>query len=340
METLFRHWCLLRAIPRAPRKDTAAGLTDRLEREGFSVSKRTVERDLVKLSGFFPLTSDEAETGRGWFWPREAPSFDIPAIDPETALTLRILERFAVHLLPGSVVRQFEAPMRQADRVLQSLEPAAGMRAWPERVRVLPRAMQLQPPHVEPSVVDAVYEALLTGRRLSAAYHPRVAGGERRDYVINPLGLVFQDQLSYLVVSLWDYHDVRHLALHRFASAVVLDEPRSEPPDFDLDAYIAEGHFQFRESDDTLALRARFDQDAAYHLYETPISDDQVLLEAEDGTVELAASVHDTAQLHWWLLGFGASVEVVAPEALRDQIAAEVQRLAAVYGGDAKAIDG
>lgn len=68
-------------------------------------------------------------------------------------MTLRILERFAVHLLPGSVGRQFEAPMRQADRVLQTLEPAAGMAAWPERVRVLPRAMQLQPPHVEPSVV-------------------------------------------------------------------------------------------------------------------------------------------------------------------------------------------
>ena len=64
METMLRHWTLLRAVPRPPRKIDARGLRDHLEREGFDVSKRTVERDLVKLSAFFPLTTDEAPRKR------------------------------------------------------------------------------------------------------------------------------------------------------------------------------------------------------------------------------------------------------------------------------------
>lgn len=333
METMLRHWTLLRAVPRHPRKADARSLTAHLTAAGFAVSKRTVERDLVKLGTLFPLVSDEAPTGRGWSWMRDADVFDVPGMDPEAALTFQILQRFATHLLPRSVLRRLEPQLRQSEAVLEALSPEAGPRAWPGRIRVLPRTIDLYAPTVATDVIEVVYRALLEGRRLEADYRPRVAGGDTvKTYEINPLGLVFRDQVAYLVCTMWDYGDIRQLALHRFERARLLDRPRTEPEAFDLDAYIAEGHFHIRESGERLALRARFAADAAYHLHETPLAADQTLTPLDDGRVELTGTVQDTAQLRWWLLGFGSGVEVIAPAALRAEFRLEVERLAALYG--------
>jgi predicted DNA-binding transcriptional regulator YafY len=332
METMLRHWTLLRAVPRPPRKIDARGLRERLEREGFDVSKRTVERDLVKLSAIFPLTTDEAPTAQGWSWMRDAEAFDIPGMDPEHALTLQILQRFATHLLPRSVLRGLEPQLRQADHVLAQLSPEAGPAAWPDRVRVLPRTIDLHAPEVAADVVETVYRALLEGKRLEADYRPRVAGGNTvKTYEINPLGLVFRDQVAYLVGTLWDYEDIRQLALHRFGRAELLDRARTEPQNFDLDDYIAAGHFHIRETAEKLNLRLRFAADAAYHLAETPLAADQQLQTLPDGRVELTATVQDTAQLRWWLQGFGAGVEVMTPASLREEFAEEVRRMARLY---------
>ena len=40
----------------------------------------------------------------------------------------------------------------------------------------------------------------------------------------------------------------------------------------------------------------------------------------EDGWMRVTATVNDTWQLQWWLLGQGADVEVCKPEKLRTKI--------------------
>jgi len=333
MQTMLRHWTLLRTVPRLPRKMNAATLTSRLESEGFGISKRTVERDLRNLSALFPLVCDEAAQGQGWSWMREADPFDVPGMDPETALTFEILERFAGHLLPRSVLRRLDPQFRQADQVLQQLSPTAGPRAWPERVRVLPRTIDLIAPQVREDIVEVIYRALLEGYRLTGDYRPRTEGGDSvRTYEINPLGIVFRDQVAYLVCTLWNYERIVQLALHRFEWAALTGRGQSEPDDFDLDEYIAQGHLHVRESGDTLRLRVRFAAEAAYHLQETPLSRDQQLSRVGEQTTELTATVADTAQLRWWLLGFGPSAEVIEPAALRGEFRQLIGRMASAYG--------
>ena len=48
-DTLLRQWHMLRMIPRYPLKITTKQLLDKLTRESYNVSKRTVERDLQTL---------------------------------------------------------------------------------------------------------------------------------------------------------------------------------------------------------------------------------------------------------------------------------------------------
>ena len=55
----------------------------------------------------------------------------------------------------------------------------------------------------------------------------------------------------------------------------------------------------------------------AEHLAELRLSAGQMLTPRKDGRVVVDASAPDTAELRWWLLGFGAQVEVVKPARLR-----------------------
>ncbi|MHB8493736.1 MAG: WYL domain-containing protein [Casimicrobiaceae bacterium] len=74
-----------------------------------------------------------------------------------------------------------------------------------------------------------------------------------------------------------------------------------------------------------------FDAPAADHLQETPLSEDQTIEDAADGRVRVRASVLDTPQLRWWLLGIADGVEVVAPAALRREFAQMTAAMAAHY---------
>ncbi|HNW78941.1 MAG TPA: WYL domain-containing protein, partial [Candidatus Competibacteraceae bacterium] len=72
----------------------------------------------------------------------------------------------------------------------------------------------------------------------------------------------------------------------------------------------------------------------AFHLSETPLSDDQAIEMLDAQTYRLRATVTNTLQLRWWLLGFGAQVEVREPASLRADMAGRARALAALYQGD------
>ncbi len=117
--------------------------------------------------------------------------------------------------------------------------------------------------------------------------------------------------LLYLVCTFSGYQDVRQLLLHRMQQAEVANEPCAVPDGFDLDGYIRDQGFDLARGRPDIHLRFRFRCVPANALYETPLSADQVITPLADKQwVEVSASVADTDQLRWWLLGFGNQVEV------------------------------
>lgn len=311
-DTLLRQWTMLRLIPRAPRKIETADLERLLFEEGFEVTRRSIQRDLNTLSTRFPLHCDMREKPYGWCWDANA-VLDVPGMDPPTALTFALAERFLNHVLPPATLRRMEPHFRQARGVLDHIDHP-GLAQWPDKVRILPRGLKLLAPAIDQGVMDTVYQALLTERRFEARYRPRESA--ETTYEVNPLGLVLRDAVTYLVCTLWQYDDVLQLALHRMQAAEMLDKPASRPDGFDLDAYIAAGHFASPYSGELIRLEVLFDADAAYHLRETRLSEDQALTDQPDGRVLVKATVPDTGELRWWLLGFGEAVEVVRPKDL------------------------
>lgn len=331
-ETLQRQWHMLRLIPRHPAKVTAKQLTEKLGAENFIVTKRTVERDLQTLSENFPLLADEREKPYGWSWQPNAKTFDVPGMSNAEALTFRMVELHLKSLMPTSTLELLNPYFRTAQyRLDQTADNPA--HAWLDKVRVAQPAQTLHAPAVEPAVQERVYEALLYERQLQITYQKR-GETESVDYRVHLLGIVPRGPVIYLVCTLFDFPDVRLLALHRVRSAEVLDAPSRTPDGFNLDAYLASGALGFGAIEkQTIALEAVFSGGAGDHLHETPLSPDQVLSPLPDGRLKLKANVVQTEQLRWWLLGFGDRVEVVKPKALRQELARVVSALHSTYNG-------
>ena len=103
---------------------------------------------------------------------------------------------------------------------------------------------------------------------------------------------------------------MRLYALHRIQRAARTYERRNKPVGFDLDAYIATGALQFGNGD-SFQMEALISPSLARLLAETPLAADQRI---EDD--RLTATVLDTWQLRWWILGQGDGIEVLQPAAL------------------------
>ena len=193
-----------------------------------------------------------------------------------------------------------------------------------------PPNQPLIPPSYPEAIIEAVHSALLTEQQLEISYTSREQG-EAKAYPVHPLGIVQRGAVTYLVVTLYDYTDIRLLAVHRIQSAQVLDQPAKTPKTFDLVQYIRQGAFGFEENGE-IKLVVRFATPAVEHLRETPLSFDQQMEPADQSDwVRLQATVPDTAQLRWWLLGFGDQVEVLEPSSLRDEFVTMAQSLHGIY---------
>ncbi len=312
-DTLLRQWALLKAIPRHSQA-TIADLHRKLAEQGFTVSKRTIERDLLALESVFPLRPNKKSKPYGWRWDPVAKVMDIPGMDPPLALSFKLVEQYLERLMPRSTLAHLESHFSRANEVLA--QARGPLKSWTEKVRVIPRGQRLREPMMQPGVLDSVYEALLQEMQFKTRY--RTKSGQQKEYVVHPLGLVLRDQVAYLVCTLFTYSDVVQLVLHRMLAVELLTERAVRPAGFDLETYIRNHHFDYPEGGQ-VTLEALFEPEAAQHLSETWLSDDQHLETAPDGRIRVRATVADTQQLRWWLLGFGDRVEVVAPIELREE---------------------
>lgn len=327
--TLLRHWTMLRMIPRHPRKITVGELKDGLEAQGYETTERTIQRDLVALSGKgFALTVDDRSRPHGWQWARHMRILDVPGMEPQTALAFKLAEQFLVPLMAPATLHALTPYFRQAGEVLKATP--GSVRNWPKKVRTVTRGQTLIPPKGDPDVLPVVYDALFHDRQFRTSYRRRKDSREK-EYVVNPLGLVFRDGVIYLICTLFDYTDIVQLVLHRMAGARALETRVRRPRGFDLDTYLTEGGLDFRRGGH-LSVWLELQSETAQHLGETPLSPDQRMgAPDDDGWVSVRATVPDTSQLRWWILGMGSRIRVRRPASLRREIRAALREAAALY---------
>ncbi len=329
-DTLYRQWIMLTKIPRYPRKTTVATLKSILSAEGYLVDTRTIQRDLNKLSVSFPLSNETEGRKNYWFWIEEATIQDLPGMDPVTALAFHMAKSYLEPLLPKTTLNLLRPYFTRAKEVLND-ETKSSLRKWPEKVKTIERGQKLQAASIDSGIQQTIYQALLEEKTLQGSYTPR-GQDNPKDYLIHPLGIVHRMGVVYLICTLWQYDDIKQLALHRFKAATIEDEAANIRSDFSLTEYIeSDQKLAYPRGSKNINLKLLFDKTVAEHLAETPLSENQKIIPQGDTKVLVTATVSDTMELQWWLQAFGDNVEVIEPVQMREKFKATIKRLALIY---------
>lgn len=297
---------LLRRIPRNS-KVSAPELYEQLAGTGIERNLRTIQRQLEMLSEHFDIERDDRSKPYGYRWNERSRGLALPMLSENESLLLTLAEQQLRSLLPGSLMKSMEAFFAQARSNLGPQSNAKREREWLSKIRVVSETQPLLPPRVKPGVFEEVSNALYANRWLNLDYQN--AAGKTTSSKVMPLGLAQQGARLYLVCRFEGYDNERSLALHRIKSAKASTLTFERPKNFDLHEYDNDGRFGFGHGK-RIRLSFRITKAAGAHLLETPLSTDQKVSDMGDW-YEISATVVDTAQLEWWLRGFGCNVSDV-----------------------------
>lgn len=316
MSGILKQLNMLQLIPRWPRKTSTLELLDKLTNRGFRTELRSIQRNLITLSSLFPIGSDE-NNPRGWYWEKDAKLIDLPTMDPQTALTFKMVEEYLIHTLPRSSIEYLKEHFSAADKVLNPFSESS-LHSWPQKVKILHQGLPKLPPDIKPKILDMVYDSLLEEFRIQIQYKTR--GSDKvKKYEANPLGLVFVGNMIYLVCTLWDYKDIIHLALHRMLKVSRAEKNFKPLKGFDLEKYVENEHFNYLVDPKPIRIGLLVDKNVVEHLEESPLGEDQKIISHSESKFKITATVPNTEQLHWWIRGYGSAIIVEKPKFLRQE---------------------
>lgn len=322
-DQLARQWLLIQRLARNRTGCALDDLADELE-----CVRRTVYRDLnALLYAGFPLTSEKRD-GRVYY--RFLDSFklgDVPFTSDEIlALAfgedlLRALEGTVFHDSIHSALKKIRSSL--------SPELADFLARMGDAFRVLPG------PHKNYArsrdTIQRLNDAVIGRRRLRMRYYTGHSGQHsQRDF--DPYRVWYRSGGLYVLGHDHRSDEVRVFAVERIESLEATGERFDVPVDFDFDRFIAGAFGVILGSPHR--VRLRFDPSWEAYISGFEWHPSQKLTRAADGRSELELEVAHTADLRAWLLSFGAGVEVLEPEELRESLRAELQRALARHSGN------
>jgi predicted DNA-binding transcriptional regulator YafY len=150
--------------------------------------------------------------------------------------------------------------------------------------------------------------------RVIAPYFLEVSRSEPASYV------VAHDQLR---------DALRTFKIERIQNAELLDEEYVIPPNFDVYKWLEASWGIIAE--DEVEVQLRFTAAVTRRVSESVWHHSQQLQDLPDGGCLMTIRVGGIREIRTWVLGWGAEVEVLTPPELREQVAEDGRRMAALY---------
>jgi predicted DNA-binding transcriptional regulator YafY len=173
--------------------------------------------------------------------------------------------------------------------------------------------------------VDALHIAILEKRKVSFKYFDydaekkRVYRKDEKVYVVDPLGLSWDDENYYLITYSEKYGNYVHYRVDRMAGISVLDEPRSDNEKikgFDIVKYCTRVFNMFGGDDVRVELTA---DNSLINAMIDRFGKDVILYPNSDTTVRVVAGVTRSGTFFGWLTQFGSKIRIDAPDDLREE---------------------
>jgi predicted DNA-binding transcriptional regulator YafY len=256
----------------------------------------------------------------------DGPRFALPGLwfNPSEIQALLTMDALLGDMQPGLLAPHVEPLRARLEMLLEKgdVQPAEVRR----RVRMLPLGARRQPP----GVFETIAAATLKRRKLSLHYRAR-STGEATERVVSPQRLVHYRDNWY--VDGWCHlrDGLRKFSVDAVVGAQMLDDKAKTVDMNAVEREFNSGYGVFA-GEAVQWARLRFNpQRARWVALETWHPEQRGRMES-DGSFVLDVPYADTRELLMDILKFGADVEVLGPESLRQVVANEVRRMAAVHG--------
>jgi predicted DNA-binding transcriptional regulator YafY len=295
----------------------------------FEVGVRTAYRDFDFLRDEMraPLEYDRARGS----WSLTEPTAPLPPILLSEGELVALY--FAEKVLAQYRGTPYEEDLTSAFRKLQALLPEEVV-VRPERILSF---LEIDPgplPRADPAVFRDVLAGLTRHKRLEVRY-ASASSGRTLDRTVDPYRILSVGGTWYLVA--WDARRraVRDFALHRIRKVTLTDEPFQVTEGFKLDRYRADA-FRIEKGGRPLNVAVRFSPRQARWIRERTWHRSARIQDRLDGGCILRLRVPLTSELTRWVLQYGPDAEVLAPKALRKDVARRAAETLAAYRGSAR----
>ena len=125
--------------------------------------------------------------------------------------------------------------------------------------------------------------------------------------------------------------EIRQFFLGRIRDYTLLpEEAVFERQNVDVEAYLQRG-LGVQHGEKTRPIRVRFSSYQARWMRERQFHPSQQTQELPDGGVILSFQAAGQAEIARWVLAYGGEAEVLEPEELRAEVAAQVKKMAEIY---------
>jgi proteasome accessory factor B len=179
------------------------------------------------------------------------------------------------------------------------------------------------------SVLETLVEGWVGGIKVKIAYRSPNKPATR-ERIICPYALEPTATGLYVIGHDDQADDIRTFKLERLASARLLSETYTVPKDFDPEAFLATS-WGIMVGDEVSEVILRFSPQAKPFVLERRWHPSQQIEELPDGACLLRLWVSELLEMQPWIRSWGAQVEVLSPDWLRERIAGQLRQAAEQY---------
>ena len=173
--------------------------------------------------------------------------------------------------------------------------------------------------------VGFIEDAIKRNKKIIFRYYDLDENGEkvyRRDghhYVVEPVALVFNEDNYYLIVYSEKHDGTANYRVDRIDGVEILDDPISDKARYlrrKVARYTEEAFKMFDGQQENVTLR--FDEKLIGQVLDK-FGEDTKMTRVDDHTVEATVQVRIAPTFWGWLFQFGTDMEIVEPEALKEE---------------------
>lgn len=146
---------------------------------------------------------------------------------------------------------------------------------------------------------------------------------------VDPYSIVFRQGAWYLIAYCNTRNEVRIFKVSRIRELELTNTPFMKPANFSVKEYLKNSWGIFRG--EQTQVKIKFSKEAAEFIKETLWHENQEIEKLADGNILFSVYVNGLGEIKRWVMGFGMDAEVIEPEALRKDIAQEIEKLYNTY---------